>query len=176
MNCPCGSNTAFEQCCEPFLTGKKLPETAEKLMRSRYTAYTRANVEYVKSTMTPEAQQDFDEAETKAWAEGSKWKGLKISDTKLGGPNDKTGMVEFTATYEKDGQGVDHHEVATFRKTKEGQWLFVDGEAHTHKEGEGHHEPIKPVVRTQPKIGRNDPCHCGSGKKFKKCCEGASPA
>ena len=25
------------------------------------------------------------------------------------------------------------------------------------------------VVRSQPKLGRNDPCHCGSGKKFKHC-------
>lgn len=27
-----------------------------------------------------------------------------------------------------------------------------------------------PVVRDAPKVGRNDPCPCGSGKKFKKCC------
>ena len=28
----------------------------------------------------------------------------------------------------------------------------------------------KPVVRDEPKTGRNDPCPCGSGKKYKKCC------
>jgi len=27
-----------------------------------------------------------------------------------------------------------------------------------------------PIVRTSKKIGRNEPCFCGSGKKFKKCC------
>ncbi|GAF75123.1 unnamed protein product, partial [marine sediment metagenome] len=26
------------------------------------------------------------------------------------------------------------------------------------------------IIRGQPKVGRNDPCPCGSGKKFKKCC------
>lgn len=31
-------------------------------------------------------------------------------------------------------------------------------------------QPVKPIVRTAPKIGRNDPCSCGSGKKYKKCC------
>ena len=31
-------------------------------------------------------------------------------------------------------------------------------------------QPIKPIRRDAPKIGRNDPCPCGSGKKFKKCC------
>ena len=30
------------------------------------------------------------------------------------------------------------------------------------------------IVRDQPKIGRNDPCPCGSGKKYKKCCGGGS--
>lgn len=33
-----------------------------------------------------------------------------------------------------------------------------------------HHEKLSPLVRDQPKIGRNDPCLCGSQKKFKKCC------
>ncbi len=27
----------------------------------------------------------------------------------------------------------------------------------------------QPVFRTEPKVGRNDPCPCGSGKKYKKC-------
>jgi SEC-C motif-containing protein len=84
-------------------------------------------------------------------------------------------MVEFIATYETAGTGLDHHEVSQFRKAKDGQWLFVDGEAHQHKEGEGHHHntPTAPVKRESPKIGRNDPCPCGSGKKYKKCCEAA---
>lgn len=174
MKCPCGSNNTYEECCGPFLSGQTHPDTAEKLMRSRYTAYTRADIEYIEKTMAPEARKDFDVTGTKQWAEGSRWKGLKIIDTQEGGPENKTGMVEFTATYEKDGEGIDHHEVAQFRKNKEGKWLFVDGEAHTHKEGEGHHELTKPitVVRERPKIGRNDPCECGSGKKYKKCCAG----
>ena len=33
-----------------------------------------------------------------------------------------------------------------------------------------HHEVLKPLVRQAPKVGRNDPCSCNSGKKFKKCC------
>ena len=76
-------------------------------MRSRYTAYTRADIHYVEKTMAPEVRQDFDAAVAKQWAEGSKWKGLKIIDTRKGGPEDTTGMVEFTATYEMDGAGID---------------------------------------------------------------------
>lgn len=33
-----------------------------------------------------------------------------------------------------------------------------------------HHETLKPIVRDAPKVGRNDPCICGSQKKYKKCC------
>lgn len=173
MNCPCGSPLTFEACCSPYLSGKKLPATAEQLMRSRYTAYTKADVPYLKKTLAPESRGDFDAATTKQWAEQSVWKGLKVLSTKRGGPTDKAGTVEFTAVYEAEGKTIEHHEVSTFRKDDQGQWFFVEGESHTHAEGEGHHdhhhEPQKPVVRESPKVGRNDPCSCGSGKKFKKC-------
>lgn len=176
MNCPCGLESPFEKCCGPYLAGDSLPETAEKLMRSRYTAYTRADIDYLKKTMIPEERKNFDPESTRQWAESSKWKGLKIIDTEKGGPEDSKGMVEFVATYEKQGEGVDHHEVATFRKTKAGEWLFVTGEGHEHKEGEGHHDipTVETYKRESAKIGRNDPCSCGSGKKFKKCCESAA--
>jgi preprotein translocase subunit SecA len=44
--------------------------------------------------------------------------------------------------------------------------------------GDGDEKPRpkqETVVRTQPKVGRNDPCPCGSGKKYKKC-HGATEA
>ncbi len=45
----------------------------------------------------------------------------------------------------------------------------------TGESGAGSAEAVKkPDVRTGPKVGRNDPCPCGSGKKFKKCCENKS--
>lgn len=168
--CPCGSGLDYRSCCEPLIKGTALPETAEKLMRSRYTAFTLPDVAYLKKTLAPESQHDFDSKNTEQWAKQSKWKGLKIISTKDGAATDSKGTVEFIATYEANGEGVDHHEVAEFRKANNGQWLFVDGDSHTHKEGEDHHHhQIETVVRTEPKIGRNDPCHCGSGKKFKKC-------
>jgi uncharacterized protein len=34
---------------------------------------------------------------------------------------------------------------------------------------EPHEEETETVVRQSPKTGRNDPCWCGSGKKYKKC-------
>ena len=173
--CPCGSLQNYENCCGQFISGNALPETAEQLMRSRYTAFAQGKVEYIKKTLAPESRDDFDESSTKQWSLSSKWKGLKILSTEKGKAGDKKGVVEFVATYEQSGKTIEHHEVSTFRKADNGQWYFVDGDSHTHAEGEGHHhhhhhERPQTVVRDEAKIGRNDPCPCGSGKKYKKCC------
>ena len=41
----------------------------------------------------------------------------------------------------------------------------VDGQS----KGKPRPDAQKPFVREQPKVGRNDPCPCGSGKKYKQC-------
>lgn len=141
-------------------------------MRSRYTAHVLSQVDYIKETLVAKARNDFDAAATQRWAQESKWKGLEIKSVEQGGPKDDTGTVEFVASYERKGSQYEHHEVSTFRKNSKGRWEFVEGDAHEHKDGEGHHHhaKVETVVRDKAKIGRNDPCHCGSGKKLKKCC------
>lgn len=46
------------------------------------------------------------------------------------------------------------------------------GHVHGPHCNHGHHHaaPVEQYRRTAPKVGRNDPCPCGSGKKHKKCC------
>ena len=44
---------------------------------------------------------------------------------------------------------------------------------HGHHHHHHAHRPIAPFVRSSPKVGRHDPCPCGSGKKHKKCCMAA---
>ncbi|MDX2259303.1 MAG: YchJ family protein [Hyphomicrobiaceae bacterium] len=165
MTCPCGSTSAYAACCGPLIDGTRKPASAEALMRSRYTAYTRQDIDYVGRTLAPESSHDFDPAAARQWAKRSDWMGLEIVRTEKGGADDVTGTVEFIARYRDDkGNAHAHHETATFRKDADGQWLFVDGWR------------AKPatVVREAPKVGRNDPCTCGSGKKFKKCCGSAA--
>lgn len=175
LSCPCGTGKKYSECCEPFIKGTRKPETAVELMRSRYTAFARGEISYLKASLAPEEQKTFDMKSTVDWSKKSKWLGLEIMDVKKGGPNDKEGTVEFTAKYSFDGKNLEHHEVAQFRKSND-QWHFVDGESHTHEEGQGHQHHVNhdPVVREEPKIGRNDPCTCGSGKKYKKCCGAAA--
>ena len=42
-------------------------------------------------------------------------------------------------------------------------------EPKAESEAEGAAAPAMAPVRTEPKIGRNEPCPCGSGKKYKHC-------
>lgn len=171
--CHCGSDKKFEICCQPFIQGTAKPPTAEALMRSRYTAFVLKDIGYIKKTTAPEQRKGFDEAGTRKWAETADWKGLQILKTEKGSEADKKGVVEFQVTYGENGKTLEHHEVSEFRKDDSGTWFFVDGNAHTHEEGKGHHhhhEKPQTVVREGPKVRRNDPCICGSGKKYKKCC------
>ncbi len=170
MNCPCESNKPLEACCEPFIKGSSYPETAEQLMRSRYTAYVLKDIQYIKKTLARESLSDFDEKASIEWAHNAQWKGLQVLSVKKGQSQDTKGTVEFIAKYSDGNTTLEHHEVSEFRKNNQGHWVFVDGHAHTHEEGQGHHHhKQETVVREQPKVGRNDPCPCGSGKKFKKC-------
>ncbi len=128
-------------------------------MRSRYTAYAIQNIDYLAATHDPETIENMDREDTEKWAQEAEWEGLEIIETEAGGPEDDEGVVEFVARYSSQGQSVAHHERSTFRRI-DGKWFYVDGEM----------VKPKPVRRETPKVGRNEPCPCGSGKKYKKCC------
>ncbi len=165
MSCPCGSEKEYSVCCELYISGAKVAPTPEALMRSRYTAYAKGVEPYLKETLAPESRGDYDPNAVKEWSQKSEWLGLTIESA-------KGDTVEFTAKYKTNEKVVEHHEVSKFKKIGE-RWYFLSGDSHVHEEGKGHehhHEPIAPIKREGEKVGRNDPCACGSGKKFKKCC------
>ena len=123
-------------------------------MRSRFTAYALDKTDYILATWDAVVQAekiDFS-------AENIAWQRLEIIDTKKGGITDNKGIVEFKAFYLKNGEGYMLHEISRFAKTN-GRWFYFSG-----------------VVRAVGKIiqqsnqGKNAPCPCGSGKKFKRCC------
>ncbi len=158
MQCHCSSGRDFEACCGPFLAGEATPDSPEALMRSRYSAYATENVDYVLATHDPDTVGEVDREGALAWARDSVWEGLEIVDTAGGGPGDDEGEVEFIARYQSEGHSVAHHERSRFRRI-EGRWYYLDGDM----------VKPKPVVRSMPKVGRNEPCPCGSGKKYMKC-------
>ena len=128
-------------------------------MRSRYTAYTMVRVDYITQTHDPRTRSGLDPDETKKWAEESEWLGLEIRSTSAGGQADEKGTVEFIARFLQDGTDHEHRARSSFVK-RDGVWYFADGKV------------LGPItIRSEgPKVGRNDPCPCGSGKKYKKCC------
>jgi SEC-C motif-containing protein len=157
--CPCGSEKPYENCCEPMISGRQAAGTAEALLRSRYSAFVKNQIQYIVDTIHPEKRKGFDVQSIEKWARESQWLRLEILDTEAGGEKDSDGKVEFIAHYIENGKEAEHHERAQFKKADD-RWYFFDGSAPT----------AAPFVRPTPKIGRNDPCPCGSGKKFKKCC------
>lgn len=157
--CPCGSGEPYSNCCEPFLNGMRTAPTAEAAMRARYTAYVKENVDFLRDSLTPKQRGDFSAEETRKWARESDWLGLEIVRTEGGGEKDTAGEVEFKATFTSEDLKQVHYEIARFEK-ENGQWLYAGD-----RKPEG-----RTVRREEPKVGRNDPCPCGSGKKFKKCC------
>lgn len=159
-NCPCGNEQSYENCCGALHSGKASASTAEELMRARYSAFAKSEIDYVEKTHVP-GTTDFDPEEAKKWAGSSEWLGLEIVKTEKGQKTDKTGVVEFKAKYKdiESDKTLIHHEISTF-KNIDGIWYYNDGQI----------VGLEPIRRAEPKVGRNDPCPCGSGKKFKKCC------
>jgi SEC-C motif-containing protein len=157
--CACGTEKAYSECCEPFIKGTKLAPTAEKLMRSRYTAFAVGEMDYIYKTHHESTRKELDMDGVKSWALNSEWLGLEIRGSEKGQEVDTEGSVEFKCKFIFNGKEQSHHELSTFVKEK-GQWFFVDGALRNNT-----------VRRSEPKVGRNDPCACGSGKKTKKCCQ-----
>ncbi len=145
--CPCQSNRNFSVCCEPYIIGEKTAEIPEKLMRSRYTAYTMSDINYIQKTMCKKAAENFDLLSARNWASSVTWLGLTVIDAPI--PKNQFGTVIFFARF-LDGNNKKYiYENSQFEKIN-GQWFYVDG--------------------VTLKINRNEACPCGSGNKFKRCC------
>lgn len=144
MQCYCDSKREFDECCGVFLTQKEMPSTPLELMRSRYSAYASADVEYILKTTTKQSRYENEVEPLREFCKNVTWLGLEIVDA-------KENVVEFKAYY-RDTDGIKmQHERSTF-VLEDGVWLYDRG------------------VFMTSKIQRNDPCPCKSGKKYKKCC------
>lgn len=130
-------------------------------MRSRYTAYVMDDEKYLHKTWHPSLREkELLHEKTRLL-----WQGLEIVKTEEGMTGDASGTVEFIAHFKANNRAGKVHEKSRFI-FEEDRWYYLDGEEQgavsTHK-----------TVTKKPKIGRNEPCPCGSGKKYKRCCYGA---
>lgn len=156
QQCYCGNQQLFADCCEPLLNNEKVAKTAEALMRSRYSAFCTNNVDYLIATHHPSKHEGDDKAQLLNTITSCKWLKLSITATQKGLSNDSDGTVEFIAVYEENQQLFQLREKSQFVQ-ENGHWYYLDGDVIN-----------QPQVKSD-KPGRNEPCWCGSGKKFKKC-------
>lgn len=122
VDCPCGNNVAYSMCCGLYHGHHRVCESAEQLMRSRYSAYVMRDEPYLLQTWhahTRPSRVRLDEQQ--------RWLGLRIRATSMGGPSDDVGTVEFVARFKVNGKGHRLHEISRFEKI-DGQWYYRDGE------------------------------------------------
>lgn len=172
--CPCQINPAseaisslltYEECCQPYhdeLCHKEVnkadgikAENAERLMRTRYSAFVQVLPDYIVKTTLPAQQNLLDIHSIESWAKETDWAGLEIitHTPKLG---KRHAQVEFKAYFKTSKDLQAHHELSAFVKVKniphnDARWYFLD-----------------PTVAMN--VTQKQPCICGSGEKFKRCC------
>ncbi len=148
MQCPCQSGLRYEDCCGRFISGQESPQTAQQLMRSRYSAYVVKQAEYLRETWYPSyrpAEFNLDDS--------IHWVKLDIIDALIRG---QEAEVEFEALFLAKGQIDGLHERSRF-VYENGRWFYTTG-------------TLMPIRFKPWKPGRNESCPCGSGHKFKRCC------
>lgn len=120
--CPCGSNKAYVDCCGRYLDHIEAPESAEVLMRSRYTAYTLGRENYLlatwHTTTRPVSLGMADKPD-------QKWLGLAVKRHEQTASD--RAIVEFVARYKVAGRAYRLHETSRF-VFEDGRWFYVDGE------------------------------------------------
>jgi SEC-C motif-containing protein len=148
--CPCGSQQNYADCCKLHHLNTQIANTPEQLMRARYSAYVLKNAKYVYHTYAGGKKAENPVNEIEDFANSCRFIKLTVLESDH---EENTGSVEFKAHYFYQNLYCELHEQSQFIK-EDGQWRYLK-------------VLILPVADT--KVGRNDDCPCGSGKKYKKC-------
>lgn len=120
MSCPCGNNKTYTDCCQQIHLDQKKALSAEMLMRSRYSAFVKHNIDFLYHTFHPSTRRFQNKKEIEQWALENKWMQLEIL-------NSTANTVEFKAHYlDENLETQVHHEKSNF-KEMQGLWYYVDG-------------------------------------------------
>lgn len=149
MLCYCCSGKAFAECCQPYLSGQAQPDNCERLMRSRYSAFCVADSQYLLATLAAEQRASESAAALEAFAKAVHFCKLEV---KHATSEPKQGQVSFIASFIQHNKLEFIAEVSDF--IFQDRWYYTSGRL-----------TALPAI----KLGANDPCPCGSGKKFKRC-------
>lgn len=119
-NCPCGSDLKYSTCCEPIIKGERNAQSALELMKSRYSAYVKCEIDYIIQSTAASERSSYSKNDILKWAQESIWLKLEIIDFTVN-------TVEFKAFYHNSkGKLEIHHEFSTF-VFKDDKWYFLEG-------------------------------------------------
>jgi SEC-C motif-containing protein len=151
VNCLCGANISYGACCQLLHKGIARAQSAEQLMRSRYSAFAAKEYQYLIDSHHVDTRGSLSLSELESGNRGTTWLGLEvISATDL--------TVNFRAYFQQltpQNERAIHCLCENSRFVLEqNQWFYLDGKQ-------------DPGLAVLP--SRKEPCFCGSGKKFKNC-------
>jgi len=124
--CPCGSNIAYLDCCGVYHSKLRIPDTAQQLMRSRYSAYAIKLVDYLVETTHHDKLKSSYRRKLVATMHDIQWTNLEITKFSFGEIDDKVGKVEFESSFIENGKVGVMREHSRFRKIA-GKWFYYDG-------------------------------------------------
>ncbi|QZE13200.1 SEC-C domain-containing protein [Halosquirtibacter laminarini] len=156
--CVCGKIDDYNDCCGRYISRKEVADSPETLMRSRFTAFSLGEVSYILDTERIEKPNTM--SDLKAWCDAVTYTKLDVISSNMSQDN---GEVHFKAYYKEGMEQTILEEHSQFIKD-DSQWYYTSGKATTQQVVD------TPTISSSRKMGRNEPCWCGSGKKFKKCC------
>lgn len=153
MQCYCGSGQLFADCCQPLLSGQQQAQNCEQLMRSRYSAFCDGNADYLQQSCMPALREAQSAASLQPFIEQTHFIRLQILNSSVSDPSAERGFVEFQVYFIQSNQLHSFQEYSCFERWQ-GRWHYASGQL---------------TDIPSRKINRNEPCPCGSGKKFKSC-------
>ena len=119
-DCPCGSRAPLERCCGPIVAGEKAAPTAERLMRSRFTAFALGDEAHLLRSWHPRTRP----VEVR-FVPGQTWTQLEVLATVKGELFDQEGEVEFRAHHDRRGRTGVLHELSRFLRDDDGRWTYL---------------------------------------------------
>mgnify|MGYP000268253761 CR=1 FL=1 len=124
MNCYCGNNKTYKTCCEVFHLSNGKTETAEQLMRSRYSAFVLADGNYLMQTHHASTQPISEKKAIVKWAKSVEWIKLEVLESNKGLKNNTEGTVTFNAYFFENGKVDVIHEKSAFIK-ENNTWYYL---------------------------------------------------
>ena len=123
VQCPCNSGLLYRQCCRPLHRGEMKANTAEQLMRSRYSAYARRLIPYIHQSWAEQTRPELKSLQSYQSPE-LQWLSLDILAVEAGQPGDQAGVVEFNAAYTENGVKSVLYERSYF-KFQQDTWFYL---------------------------------------------------